>query len=341
MDFADTQNYHTSIVSSISSSLCSYNTATCSCQTGTGVVRVALRLKHTQSHPHLLDPTETYVSLASSHGLDGAAEEYTKTHSRLPSDAASAGHILIDYANSLEHHQDPPTRGGLPIMPSIKITTLQPRQPPAALMSPPILADSLPYESGIIRTSGSCGKVDVTKIPSQCSHHITRLSDLSLGSSPPSVIYFHWNSIGAPVMASDEEDQLDQWLTLGQSSLSPTRQRTFGDQSLQSFISQTSPTEQSVTINPCSSKLLTPSPFGEQAFNIHSLAVSQQSIHKLPLLKVQEEAEEDNCPVDLPFWHLQHTVVPLKLVECTFADHVPLQRYSFKHYTNNKFLWYH
>lgn len=297
-DFAAAQTYRTSIASSISSSLCSYNTATRSCQAGTGLVRIASRLKYTQSRPHLLDPAETYISPASSHGHDGAAEKYTKTRSGPPSDVASAGHILIDYANSLERHQDPPTRGGLPIRPHIKITTSQPRQPPAALMSPPILADSVPYGSDIIGTPGSRGKVDVAKTPSQRSRRSILPSDLGLGA-PPSVIHFHRNSIGAPVMASDEEDRHDRWLTFGQSSLSPTRRRTFGHQSLQSFIPQTSPTEQSVTINPRSSKLLTPSPFGEQTFNIRSLAVSQRSIQRLPSLKVQEEAEEDNSPVDL------------------------------------------
>lgn len=297
-DFAATQTYRTSIASSISSSLCSSNTTTRSCQTGTGVVRVASRLKYTQSRPHLLDPAETYISPASSHGHDGAAGEYTKTHSRPPSDAASAGHILNDYANSLESYQDPPTSEGLSIRPRIKITTSQPRQPPAALISPPILADSMPYGSGMIGTSGSRGNVGVAKESSQRSRRGTLPSDLSLGSAPPSVVHFHQNSIGAPVMAFDEQDRHDRWLTFGQSSLSPARQRTFGDQSVRSFILQTSPIEQSVTNIPRSSKLLPASPFGEQSFNILSLAVSQRSIRRLPSLNVQEEAEEDNSPVD-------------------------------------------
>lgn len=298
-DFAATQTYRTSITSSISSSLCSYNTTTCSCQTGTGVARIASRLKYTQSHPHLFDPAQTYTSPASSHGHDGAAEEYTKTRSGPPSDAASAGHILIDHANSLQRHQDLPTREGLPIWPRSKITTSQPRQLPVALMSPPILADSVPYGSDIIGTSGSRGKVDVTKTPSQRSRRSVLPSDLGLGSAPPSVVHFHRNSIGTPVIASDEEDQHDRWLTFGQSSLSPTRRRTFGHHSLQSFIARTSPTEQSVTINPRSSKLLIPSPCVEQSFDILSLAVSQRSIQRPPSLKVQEEAEEDNSPVDI------------------------------------------
>lgn len=298
-DFAATQTYRTSITSSISSSLCSYNTTTCSCQTGTGVARVASRLKYTQSHPHLFDPAQTYISPASSHGHDGAAEEYTKTRSGPPSDAASAGHILIDHANSLQRHQDLPTREGLPIWPRSKITTSQPRQLPVALMSPPILADSVPYGSDIIGTSGSRGKVDVTKTPSQRSRRSILPSDLGLGSAPPSVVHFHRNSIGTPVIASDEEDRHDRWLTFGQSSLSPTRRRTFGHHSLQSFIARTSPTEQSVTINPRSSKLLIPSPCVEQSFDILSLAVSQRSIQRPPSLKVQEEAEEDNSPVDI------------------------------------------
>jgi hypothetical protein len=297
-DFTATQTSRTSIASSMSSSLYSYNTATRSFQTGTGVVRVASRLKYTQSRPHVLDPAETYISPASSHGHDGAAEEYTKSRSGPPPDAASAGHILDDYANSLERHQNPPTYGGLPIRPRIKITTSQPRQPPAALMSPPIPADSVSYESGMVGTSGSRGKVDVAKKPSQRSRHSTLLSELSLGSTPPPVVHFYRNSIGAPVIASDAEDWHDQWLTFGQSSLSPTRRRTFGNQSLQSFIPQTSPSEQSVTNIPRSSKLLTPSPFGEQSFNILSLAVSQRSIRGLPSLKMQEEAEEDDSVVD-------------------------------------------
>ncbi|KAG2757307.1 hypothetical protein P692DRAFT_20843004 [Suillus brevipes Sb2] len=298
-DFAATQTYRTSTTSSISSSLCSYNTTTCSCQTGTGVARVASRLKYTQSHPHLFDPAQTYISPASSHGHDGAAEEYTKTRSGPPSDAASAGHILIDHANSLERHQDLPTREGLPIWPRSKITTSQPRQLPVALMSPPILADSVPYGSDIIGTSGSRGKVDVTKTPSQRSRRSILPSDLGLASAPPSVVHFHQNSIGTPVIASDEEDRHDRWLTFGQSSLSPTRRRTFGHHSLQSFIARTSPTEQLVTINPRSSKLLIPSPCVEQSFNILSLAVSQRSIQRPPSLKVQEEADEDNSPVDI------------------------------------------
>lgn len=298
-DFAATQTCRTSIASSLSSSLCSYNTTTCSCQTGTGVARVASRLKYTQSHPHLFDPAETYMFPASSHGHDGAAEDYTKTRSGPPSDAASAGHILIDHSNGLERHQDSPTRGGLSIWPRSKITTSQPRQLPVALMLPTILADSVPYRSDIIGTSDSRGKVDVTKTPSQRSRCSILPFDLGLGSAPPSVVHFYRNSIGAPVMASDEEDRHDRWLTFGQSSLSPTRRRTFVRQSLQSFIAQTSPTEQSVTINPRSSKLLIPCPFVEQSFNIRSLAVSQRSIQRPPSLKVQEEAEEDNSPVDL------------------------------------------
>ncbi|KAG1866576.1 hypothetical protein DFJ58DRAFT_724070 [Suillus subalutaceus] len=297
-DFATTQNYRTSIASSISSSLYSYNTAARSCQTGTGasVVRVASRLKYTQSRPHLLDPAETYIS---SHGRDRAAEEYTKTRSRPPSDAASAGQILPDqddYANSLEHHQDPPTRGGLPIRPLMKIITSQPRQPPVALMSPPISTESGAYRSDAIGASGSRDKVDVTKRRSRHSRRSTLPSNLSLllplESATASVVHFHCNSIDASVPSDEKswgsEDQHDRWLAFGQSSLSPTRRRTFDDQSIQSFIPQTSPTEQSVTNIPRSSKLLTPSPFGEQSFNIRSLAASQRSIRRLPSLKVQE-----------------------------------------------------
>ncbi|KAG1892408.1 hypothetical protein F4604DRAFT_26795 [Suillus subluteus] len=291
-DFATTQNYRTSIASSISSSLYSYNTAARSCQTGTGasVVRVASRLKYTQSRPHLLDPAETYIS---SHGRDGAAEEYTKTRSRPPSDAASA---------------DPPTRGGLPIRPLMKIITSQPRQPPAALMSPPISAESGAYGSDTIGASGSRDKVDVAKRRSRRSRRSTLPSNLSLllplESATASVVHFHCNSTDASVPSDEKswgsEDRHDRWLAFGQSSLSPTRRRTFDDQSIQSFIPQTSPTEQSVTNIPRSSKLLTPSPFGEQSFNILSLAASQRSIRRLPSLKVQEEVEEDNSPVD-PF----------------------------------------
>ncbi|KAG2348952.1 hypothetical protein BDR05DRAFT_1055870 [Suillus weaverae] len=310
-DFAATQTYRTSIASSISSSLYSYNTAARSCQTGagTGVVRVASRLKYTQSRPHLLDPAETYISPVSSHGHDGAAEEYTKTRSGPPSDAASAGHILPnqnDYANSSERHQDLPTLGGPPIMSRIKITTSRPRQPPASLMSPLISADSMPYGSDIIGASGSRGTVDVAKRPSRRSRRSTLPSNVSfllpLESSPASIVHFHRSSIGAPVPSDEKslgsEDRHDRWLTFGQSSLSPTRRRTFGDQSLQSFILQTSSTEQSATNVPRSSKLLAPSPFGEQSYNILSLAASQRSHRRLSSLKVQEEAEEDNSAVD-------------------------------------------
>ncbi|KAG1820143.1 uncharacterized protein BJ212DRAFT_1575428 [Suillus subaureus] len=309
-DFATTQTYRTSIASSLSSSLYSYNTAARSCQTGTGasVVRVASRLKYTQSRPHLVDPAETYVS---SHGRDGAAEEYTKTCSRPPSDAASAGHILPDqndYANSSEYHQDPPTRGGLPIRPRMQIATSQPRQPPAALMSPLISPEPGVYGSDTIGASGSRDKVDVAKRPSQRSRRSTLPSNLSLllplESVPASVVHFHCNSTDTSVSSDEKswgsEDQHDRWLAFGQSSLSPTRRRTFDDKSLQSFIPQTSPTEQSVTNIPRSSKLLTSSPLGEQSFNILSLTASQRSIRKLPSLKVQEEAEGDNSPVD-PF----------------------------------------
>lgn len=311
-DFTTAQNYRTSIASSISPSLYSYNAAARSCQTDTGasVVRVASRLKYTQSRPHLLDPAETYVS---SHGREGAAEEYIKTRSRPPLDAASAGQILPDqdqdgYANSLEHHQDPPTHWGLPIRPRMKITTSQPRQPPAALMSPPISAESGAYESDTIGTSGSRDKVDVAKRLSRRSRRSTLPSNLSLllplESAPASVVHFHCNSIDASVPSYEKswcsEDRHDRWLTFGQNSLSPTRRRTFDDQSIQSFIPQTSPTEQSVTNIPRSSKLLTASPFEEQSFNILSLAASQRSIRVLLSLKVQEEAEEDNSPVD-PF----------------------------------------
>ncbi|KAG2156103.1 hypothetical protein DEU56DRAFT_765562 [Suillus clintonianus] len=323
-DFATTQTYRTSIASSISSSLYSYNTAARSCQTGTGVVRVASRLKYTQSRPHLLDPSETSISLVSNHGHDAPAAEYTKTHSGPPSDAASARHIMpnqSEYVNTLEGHQDPTTRGGLPIRPQIKITTSQPRQPPAALMPQPISTDSLPYGSDIIGAAGSRGKVDITKRPSQRSRRSTLPSDLSfllpLESAPASVVHFHRNSIGAPVTPSDEkslrsEDRHDRWLAFGQSSLSPTRRRTFGDQSLQSFVPPTSPTEQSVTIIPHSSKLLTPSPFGEHSFSILSLAASQQNIRRLPSLKVQEEAEEDNSPIDpfIPVFATYRRAVP-------------------------------
>ncbi|KAG1783290.1 hypothetical protein EV702DRAFT_250844 [Suillus placidus] len=310
-DFAATQTYRTSIASSISSSLYSHNTAARSYQTGggTGVVRVASRLKYTQSRPHLLDPAETYISPVSSHGHDGAAEEYTKTRSGPPSDAASAGHILPnqnDYANSSERHQDLPTWGSPPIMSRIKITTSQPRQPPAALMSPPISADSMSYGPDIIGASGSRGKVDVAKRPSRRSRRSTLPSNLSfllpLESSPASVVHFQRSSIGASAPSDEKslgsEDRHDRWLTFGQSSLSPTRRRTFGDQSLRSSILQTSSTEQSVTNVPHSSKLPATSPFGEQSFNILSLAASQRSNRRLPSLKVQEEAEEDNSSVD-------------------------------------------
>lgn len=311
LDFATTQTSHTSIASSISSSLYSDNAAGRSFQigAGAGVVRVASRLKYTQSRPHLLDLAETYISPVSNRGHDGAAEEYTKTCSRLPSNAASAGYILPnqdEYANSLECQQGPLTGRGLLIRPRVKITTSYPRQPPAALMSPPISTDFVAYRSDIIGASGSR---DVAERLSQRSCHSTLPSNLSLvlplESAPASVVHFHCNNIGTSVPSDDEEfwgseDRHDRWLAFGQSSLSPTKRRHFDDQSLQSFIPQTSPPEQSVTNVPHSSKLLTTSPFGEQSFDIPNLTASQQSIRRLPSLSVQEETEEDDSPID-PF----------------------------------------
>lgn len=309
-DFAATQTYRTSIASSTSSSLYSYNTVARSCQTSAGasVVRVASRSKYTESRPHLLNPAETYVS---SHGHDGAAEECTKTHSKPPSDATSTSHIQLDhddYADSLEHHQDPHTRGGLPIRPRIKITTSQLRQSPAAPMSPPISTETGAYRPDAIGALGLRDKVDVTKRPSQRPRRSTLPSNLSfllpLESAPASVAHFHHNSIDISVPCDEKywglKDRHDQWLAFGQSSLSPTRRRTFDDQSLQSFVPQISPAEQSVTDIPRSSKLLTPSPFEEQSLNILSLAASQRSIRRLPSLKVQGEVEDDNSPID-PF----------------------------------------
>ncbi|KAG2056385.1 hypothetical protein BDR06DRAFT_952868 [Suillus hirtellus] len=310
-DFATTQAYRTSIASSMLSGLHSYNTATSSFQTGTGtstgVVRVASRLKYTQSRPRLLNPAETHISPVSSHGYDGAVEEYTRNRFRPPSHAASVGHMpdQNDYTDSLEGRQDLPTRRGLPIRPRIKIATLQPRQPPAALISPPTFAESVLHGSDIIGVSDFRGKTNIAKRRPRRS---TLPSDLSfllpLESAPAPVVHFHCNSIST-FAPSDEKpwgpgDQRDRWLTFGQSSFSPTRRRTFVDQSPRSFITKISHTEQSVTNVPRSSKLLTPSPFGEQSFDILSLAASQRSIRRLPSLKVQEEAEEDNSPVD-PF----------------------------------------
>lgn len=310
-DFATTQTYRTSIASSILSGLHSYNTAASSFQTGTGtstgVVRVASRLKYTQSRPRLLNPTETHISPVSSHSYDGAVGEYTRTRFGPPSHAASVGHMpdQNDYTNSFEGRQDLPTRRGLPIRPRIKIATLQPRQPPAALISPPIFAESVLHGSDIIGVSDFRGKMNIAKRRPRRS---TLPSDLSfllpLESAPAPVVHFHCNSISTPV-PSDEKpwgsgDQRDRWLTFGQSSFSPTRRRTFVGQSPRSFIPRISHTEQSVTNVPRSSKLLTPSPFEEQSFDILSLAASQRSIRRLPSLKVQEEAEEDNSPVD-PF----------------------------------------
>lgn len=304
-DSATAQTCRTSIASSISSSLYSSNTAARSCQTD--VVNIASRLRYTQSRPHLLDPGETVSSSVSSDGHDVAVEEYFKTRSAPLSDA---GRIQHEYTKGLERHQDPPNRGGLPIRPRIKITTSQPMQSPAAQMSQPLSADSVAHGSDIIRPSGSRGRVDVTNRRSRRSRSSTLPSDpsflLPLESTPSSFVHFHRNSTGAPVTPSDEkssysEDRPDRWLTFGQSSFSPTRRRTFGNQSIQSFIPQTSPTEQSVVSLPHSSKLLTRSTFGEQSFSALSRAGSQRFIHRLPSLIVQEEAAEDNSPIDPSF----------------------------------------
>ncbi|KAG1752747.1 uncharacterized protein EDB91DRAFT_1293996, partial [Suillus paluster] len=280
-DFPTTQTYRTSVASSISSSLYSSNTAARSCQTD--VVEIASRLRYTQSRPHLLDPVETFSSSVSIYGHDEAVEEYTKTRSAPPSDA---GRILLnqnEYAQDLERHQGPPSRDGLPIRPHINITTSQLLLPPAAQTSRPISADSVAYGSDIIQPFGSRGRVDVTK----------RRSQRSRSSTLP----------GAPVTPSDEkssssEHRHDQWLTFGQSSLSPTRRSTFGNQSLLSFLPQPSPTEQLAASVPYSSKLLTQSTFGEQSFNALSPAGSRRFFGRLPSLKVQEEAAEDNSLID-------------------------------------------
>lgn len=229
-DFTPTQTYHTSIASLILSGLHSYNTAASSFQTGTGtstgVIRVASRLKYTQSRFHLLNLAETHISLVSSYGYNGVVEEYSKTHFRPPSHAASVGHMpdQNDYMNSLEGHQDLPTHRG----PHIKIATLKLRQPPRALISPPIFAESVLHGSDIIGVSNFYGKMNIAK---RHPHRSTLPSDLSfllpLESALALVVHFHCNSISTSVPSDEKSwgsgDRHDWWLIFGQSSFSPTR----------------------------------------------------------------------------------------------------------------------
>ncbi|KAG2367338.1 hypothetical protein BDR07DRAFT_300186 [Suillus spraguei] len=337
LDFATTQTYHTSIGSSISSSLYSYNAAGRSSQigAGAGVVRVASRLKYTQSRPHLLDLAETYISPVTSHGHDGAAEEYTKIRSRLSSDTASAGYIppnQDDYAKSLERHQGPPNGRGPLIRPRVKITTSYPRQPPAALMSPPISADFMAYRSDIIGASGSRGNVDVAERLSQRSCHSTLSSNLSLvlplESAPASVVHFHCNDIGTSVPSDDEEswgseDRHDRWLAFGQSSLSPAKRRHFDDQSLQSFIPQTPPTEQFVTNVPHSQSYSPRAPLESSLLTFLVLLRPSGLFVDFHRSVCRRNLKKMTVQLIRPSRQFQRTVAPPSLVEHAFVDHAP------------------
>jgi hypothetical protein len=296
---------HTSAASSISFSGYSFNT-TPSFQTE--VINIVSKARYTQSRSQLLDPSGNIVSLVSSHGHGGAIEEHPRTYSEPP---PFIGRILpkqVEFSNGLEAFQDPSSRWGLPTRPRIKITTSQPTQQHVE-RSQPRSADSVAYGSDIIRPfATSRSKVDVTKKPPRRSGS-TLPSDASflspLESTSSCVVHRRTkrDRRSAPVTPSDEclVVRPDGWSTLGHCSLSPTMRRTFGDQSLQSFVPQTSTvTEQSVASVPRSPILLKRSTFGEQSFSVQNLAASQRLIRKLPSLTLGRKAVVDDNLVD-PF----------------------------------------
>ncbi|OAX36203.1 hypothetical protein K503DRAFT_858158 [Rhizopogon vinicolor AM-OR11-026] len=103
--------------------------------------------------------------------------------------------------------------------------------------------------------------------------------------------------IKIPKQSLGSDVQPDEWSTVGHCNLSPTTQKTFDDQSLQSFVPQTS-VEQSLASVPSSSILLKRSTFGEQSFSVDNLAASQRFIRRLPSLTPQVKTAEDDSPID-------------------------------------------
>ncbi|OJA18981.1 hypothetical protein AZE42_00357 [Rhizopogon vesiculosus] len=169
--------------------------------------------------------------------------------------------------------------------------------------SRPQLLDSAGTVVSLVSSRGHGGVMaDHTRTYSEPLHILPRQVEFANGLEPLQDLSSHGNlsirpRIKIPKQPLGSDVQLDEWSTVGHCNLSPTTQKTFDDQSLQSFVPQTS-VEQSLASVPSPSILLKRSTFREQSFSIDNLAASQRFIRRLPSLTPQVKTAEDDNPVD-------------------------------------------